>query len=288
MIVNIDWISFTFPFVLQKDEDGVVDAAISFERALEMGWGDRRGYLDTIEDWKSGGGRRPYSNSVFSASSGIYFWSSPVLNHVLCEITGTGCEALRRSDLLYPLIAAHQDHITRIDIACDMETEVAPLEFADVRGSKRFKSGGYKRSESGETVYVGSKSSDRYARIYRYNSPHPRSHLLRCEMVFRAEQAREVAKLSLQSSPYDLAAQCGAIYKWEHHAWQTGVNDPTPVSSWSEERGMGSTVRWMFSQVLPAAKRVIDQGESEHVLMFCKELLAYISDGDYNVLIAKK
>lgn len=288
MIVNVDWLSFTFPFALSKDEDGVIDPAVSFEEAMSKAWGSHISFIDAFEDWTAGGGRAPYTNSMYSKQAGIHLWTSPILDHVLCEITGHGCHVLRSSGILNSMIERHQKRVTRIDIACDIETSVKPPEFAAVRTTKRFKSGGHQFSDTGETIYVGSKSSDRYARVYRYYDPHPRAHLLRVEMVFRAEQAREISRRVLTETLYELAASCGAIYGWQHETWNTGISNPTPVSSYSEERHQGSTVRWLFTQVLPAAKRVCDEGETEHVIMFCKELLAHINENEYHVLIAKK
>lgn len=285
MIVTVDWISFTFPFVLQKDEDGVIDSGISFERALETGWGDMLSFIEAFEDWMPGGGRAPYTNSVRSAQAGVTFWSSPTMEHVLCEISGTGCHMLRASGILERLIERQSKRITRIDIAVDIESEVKPREFATRHSVKRFKSGRDIWSETGETMYVGSEKSERYARVYRYFPPHPRSHLLRVEHVFRAEQAREVAKLVLTSSPYDLAASVGAVYGWEHPIWQHGIDNPTPVSSYSQDRHMGGTVRWLFNQVLPAIERVASEGEDEHVLMFAKEVVAILKNKGYSLLI---
>lgn len=137
------------------------------------------------------------------------------------EISGKGCERMHNAGTLVELVKKAMDigTVTRMDIAVDMKCDVDPRDFVKRRKNKRQKSEETAVSNTGITCYVGSRKSDRYARVYRYHPPHPRADLLRCEMVFRGLQAERAVKTWLAVGDEETAARSGNIYGWKHEAF---------------------------------------------------------------------
>jgi DNA relaxase NicK len=162
--------------------------------------------------------------------------------------------------LMDEILSAVTEHVTRIDIACDIETDVRPLDFVEQLSHKKMQSSGYQKSNSGETCYVGSQKSDRYARCYRYNDPHPRAHLLRIEHVFRKEYAKVTTQAIIEHGIDHIATSAGKAFGWSHPIWQT-TNDLAPsISVVSSERNAGKTIFWLVNSVSPAFKRLVTDG----------------------------
>jgi len=158
-------------------------------------------------DWeKQERSRAPYTDAWVQSEGGITLFASPNLTHACIEISGAGCERLLSHGQFQKILDCSKERITRIDIATDIETSTLPSEFVAIVAHDRMRASGYQKSETGETCYVGSKKSDRYARVYRYYKPHPRANLLRIEHVFRRDYAKVVAAAILETSVEAAAA----------------------------------------------------------------------------------
>jgi hypothetical protein len=259
MLTKLDWISFTLTVTpaAKPDELTAYSAAmIAFHEVFPAALG----ILITNKRWTTGKGRAPYSVSFEHEKSKIKLFCHPTLPHALFEISGQGCEWLTKHNMLYPLLEAVQKRVTRLDIACDMEVATDPAAFAEQRDTQRFRSHGHMISETGSTYYVGSRSSDRYARVYRYNPPHERAHLLRCEMVVKAEQAKGAAGDILWGGLSQYASSLGAVFAWKHPAWQPQDMTATPPPSWRPERRQGKTLFWLADTVAPLLARLHSEG----------------------------
>lgn len=200
-------------------------------------------------------GRKPYSASFSAHNITVFF--SPRQDTVLVEASGKGCEWLRSQGLLDKVLALTNGRATRLDIAVDFETDLDPREFAKLR-TDRIKSEGFQSSASGVTCYVGSQSSDRYARVYRYYEPHPRAQYLRVEMVHRRSLARGFVQLVRDEGLEKAAEMAGACFSWGHPIWDTQNSSKPP--SWRSETRQGGTVSWFWSAVVPAVRRLLDDG----------------------------
>lgn len=183
----------------------------------------------------------------------------PRLTHALVEISGRGCEYLYSQGIDLEFVEAIQARITRLDIACDIETQAKPSSFVEDCDMKRFKSTSHVVSPSGETVYLGARSSDRYCRVYRYNAPHERSHLLRCEFVIKGANAKLTAARLRNEGYRALAAAMGDAFGFNHASWQPGSN-PSDLRTFRAERREGKTLYWLASTVAPLFVRLHTEG----------------------------
>jgi len=204
--------------------------------------------------------RAPYTDAWVLPARGLSLFASPTLTHACVEISGQGCEAAIEKGLMQDIIKACASRVTRVDIASDIETSTQPEEFVAIVSHEKMRASGYQKSETGETCYVGSKSSDRYARVYRYYPPHPRSHLLRIEHVFRRKYAKSVVQAVLDTSLSGVAEAAGKAFGWAHSEWRPEATQHADISIVSPERGAGSTITWLVRSVAPAIRRLIADG----------------------------
>jgi len=259
MRTHIDWLTFTL--TLRYEGEGIEAYALAL----------RNGFVDTFGsvladrcfagDWQAKErSRAPYQHAYTVQETGVSVFASPTLTHFCVEISGQGCERLIDQGDMGQILSCIHERCTRIDIACDIETEVRPTEFIAQTEHERMRSSGYQKSNTGETCYVGSQKSDRYARVYRYNSPHPRSHLLRVEHVFRRENAKSVAFQCCDMDMAAIATAAGKAFGWCHNLWITG-SDLLPDISPVKERGRsGSTIYWLVNSAAPAFKKLVQTG----------------------------
>jgi len=265
MRTHIDWLTFTMtPRYGTFDNEGM-STGEDYAAAIEAAW-HATFDIETLAGAFSGvwekqeKSRAPYSDCWANRDSGITLFAGIALNHCCVEISGTGCEKLIQENLLAQVLGAVANRITRIDIACDIETQITPTEFVSALKHKRMRSGGHQFSSSGETQYVGSRKSDRFARVYRYNKPHPRAHLLRIEHVFHKENAKRVAAAIVESGIESVSVSAGIAFGWAHEVWEPEKIDPVDISVVSVERNVGATVFWLVTSVSPAFKRLCDSG----------------------------
>lgn len=261
---HIDWLTFTFTPVYLQGYDHV-PAEAKFENALVDG-------LVSVFDhdltsivfggiWKArGAARAPYSHAWNIDDGSITIFANPALNHACVEISGKGCERLISRNVILTLLSAVKSRVTRIDLAIDIKTEITPTEFVSAIVGKRMRSSGFQKSESGETCYVGSQKSERYARVYRYVPPHPRADLLRIEHVFRRDVARLFAGHYASGNTQPLLAEIGRQFGWAHPIWQVGEVGDVSLRIVNAERGGGKTVLWLMRSCAPAFRRLVQDG----------------------------
>lgn len=259
MRTHIDWLTFTIPMVYQSE------AKEDYAYAIQAGLLDL--FQNDLVQSIFGGAwthekrsRAPYKDTWMDAEAGISIYASPNLTHATVEISGQGCERLIAAGNLNDILAKCHERVTRIDVATDIETGTIPSEFIFFLSHERMRASGFQKSETGETCYVGSKKSDRYARVYRYFPPHPRSHLLRIEHVFRRDYAKSVAASILDTTVESVAAAAGKAFGWAHVDWQPSAAQVADISIVAAERNAGNTVTWLVRSVAPAIKRLIADG----------------------------
>jgi len=272
MRTHIDWITFTLrPVWISTIPIGGFEEA--YANALADGFYTVFGE-DTVSKAFAGGwqkrerSRAPYTDAWEIKGSGITVFASPSLDHFCVEISGAGCERLIELDALSDVLTVAQDRVTRIDIAVDIETTVTPSEFVKSLSHARMRASGYQISETGATSYVGSQKSDRYARVYRYNPPHPRSNLLRIEHVFRREYAKVVAAQVCSFDVESVANAAGKAFGWSHSIWKPSQSNHVDISVQAGNKQGGSTLFWLTHSCAPAFRRLVKEGIIENPVQF--------------------
>lgn len=259
MDVHIDWVSWTLPTEAQpKDISDLYNVAkgLCNGQAAVVGKTVFNG-----DGYEAGPGRPPYRIAILREDHGCAIYGGSHTDTALFELSGRGCDRIRKAGMAVNLIEALGESVTRIDIACDVLTDTQPAVFSNQRTHQRFRSIGFVRSDSGETCYIGSPKSDRFCRVYRYNSPHPRSALLRIEFVFRRGHAKNAAAdISEAQGLETFAARSGNTFGFNHRDWQPHVKTDERVTVPTFKRSDEDTVRWLYAQVAPAMRRVLESG----------------------------
>jgi hypothetical protein len=185
-------------------------------------------------------------------------------DRVLVSFPGTACEVLRRKGITQDILKNVCSDVSRIDLTLDILTDTTPMEFCKLRDKERHKNGAVMYSDEGITQYVGSWSSDRFARVYRYNPPHVRSAFLRVEHVFRGNQGKSIAAKLVSSSPRTILETVGAIYGWTHNDFFLAVMDAgqQETVAWHKtEVAEGKTLRWLQEVCCPSIIKLVREGE---------------------------
>ena len=183
---------------------------------------------------------------------------------VLCSFGGQACKVLRARGRTQEVLKNVCSDVTRIDLSVDIRTETKPMEFCGKRDKQKHKTGAFMFSEEGETQYVGSWSSDRFCRVYRYNPPHERSAFLRVEHVFKGRQAKAVAARLVDVHPSAIIEDVGNIYGWAHPDWLAARRlsaTPENVVWYKEERHISKTAKWLAETAAPSLVRLVKEGE---------------------------
>ncbi|MDE8535456.1 hypothetical protein PZC41_14200 [Staphylococcus aureus] len=247
----IDYLSFTIPFDTENLEPHTMRRVASARAAhylpetagTEFERGVRSGLKATA---------KPFQGCTVSIGGG---W-------ILFEISGQGCRYLEDRERLDALIKATAPRVTRVDIATDILTDANPIAFAEQRDENRTRSISKIESPDGTTVYLGSRSSNRHVKIYRYNAPHPRAALLRIEYTYRQEDAKTVAMMIVEGATIASLAQASASrYGWLHEAYQPDPEENgEDLPAYRKAREAGKTVYWIFEQVVPAIRKLREEG----------------------------
>lgn len=260
MFVKVDWMSFSLTWALDNGREGEYLLKNMSDALSDLGFAELPEKLNMFVAWERQLGRAPYRESLFDVTSGIRIYYHPNLQHCLFELSGTACDWLERRGDLYYTLNAVQSRLTRIDIAADMLTDVRPSEFVVARDEKRFKSSGSQISESGETYYLGSRHSNRFCRVYRYNPPHERSHLLRCEFQVKAEDARKMPAVIFSEGIEAVAESLKEKFGFRHECWAQKDVSPAEIKAWRPDRKEGKTLFWLADTVAPLLARLQSEG----------------------------
>lgn len=256
---HIDWLSFTRPSEAVCD-----DHANLYYIARDMLKGisnEHETYLFNGTGFDVGVGRPPYRYALERDDRSVRLFGGGHLANILCECTGRACEGLRGYQSSASFIAPIVDNLTRLDFAVDIRTEIRPSAFANERDVKSFRSVSYISSGTGETVYIGSPKSDRFARVYRYNKPHPRSADLRVEFVFRRGLAKAAGRALLDAGNFEkFSASLGRTWGWTHEIWHTPYKDAEKLKTPMMTRADADTIAWLYKSVRPAIRRVLASG----------------------------
>lgn len=259
MDAKVDYASFTILADHRGagDEQAVQDAVVGELWTRHEAFGS---WAESLKGWQPGGARGHYSRSLFHPGTYTSVRFGGTANHILVELPGTACQALRNTGCLDAVIASASDRLTRLDIAVDIPGGCSPREFVQAGYNERFKSYAEIVSESGETEYVGSMKSERYARVYKYNPPHPRAGTLRVEHVLRSDFAKSAASTILSLGILGLATLCGNTWGWQASDWQPDNMTDGKLKAKRADRHEPGRVRWLHQVVFPALVKAHKEG----------------------------
>jgi len=260
MRAHVDWLTFTLPMWFSTREDSSYEESIEYAFVSTFDAKTLSGVFGG--EWElQERSRAPYTNAWAMEDCGITRVASQSLNHACVEISGKGCERVIREGMMEDVMRSVEARITRVDIAVDIETDTTPTEFVQEKNHKRMRAHGTQISSTGETCYVGSQASDRYCRVYRFNPPHPRAHLLRVEYVFRKDYAKAICRGLLDGGIMAVTKSSGEAFGFTHVAWEMDAGKSVDISIISPSRSAGSTVHWLITSCAPAFRRLVESGD---------------------------
>lgn len=202
--------------------------------------------------------RAPYSFARRSNDCTRTLYVHPLASHFTLEVSGQYCQKI--APVMPDVCKAFEGCFTRLDLAVDMDTPVTPLEFDEKVNAQRIQTRSKMVSSTGQTVYIGSRTSERFARVYRYFPPHPRAHLLRAEFQLKGAYANAYADEIAQGVTLSsLASGLGDTFGFAHDCWKPdSVSKPVTVASHAQS---GQTVAWLTKTVAPLLRRLEREGK---------------------------
>lgn len=215
-MAKIDWYSFTIPLPGPMDGHGI-DVLETINRAFYTVFPPSFDPINGDGTWDIVPAKGFYAwRSTHRASHVAVSWGT-VNPHLLVELAGQSCDWLRLSGSFASIIAASYTRVSRIDAAIDIRCKTKPRHFVAAGFAKRFKeAGAVIHSKTGDTVNVGNRKSDRFARVYRYSPPNPRAHLLRIEAEYKGKAARELGKLLASAGEIEAIRAAHKPFAWQH------------------------------------------------------------------------
>lgn len=231
-------------------------------------------YYEIPASWGVESGTRPYSTRLRHSITDVCLSVGNANAHIYVEFAGKACSNYDAQGGLGDIIKRSSNRVSRIDFAVDILSDVDPRDFSEQRTNKSFKSSGNKRTPSGRTEYVGGRTSERMARVYRYESPHPRSHLLRVEAEYKGDAGKAAAKHYLEVGLQQASLDAHQAFGWKHPAWsqENESQGKIPYKTYRPENA--STVRWLYGDVVTALLKSVQKG-----LIDFDEWLAFVREG---------
>lgn len=265
--ILVDWVSATIPLINEQNPTTLPDLKDDLARTFEHHFGPVSGTRPG-----SGPYRISYHASMTDERHHFTLYGRLGDDTALMEISGSGCEVLRQHGQLEEFLYLSLDTSTRLDIAIDFETSVAPSEFANTCTNDRIKTRSEITSPTGDTCYLGSRKSERFCRVYRYHEPHPRAKYLRIEMVLKKGLSKNAIGVILQAGLQEAADRAAATYRFSHPIYEhLGA---ASIQSYRPERDTSQTVRWFYTQVVPALNKLLWDGS-----LTLEEVVNAISSG---------
>lgn len=211
---KIDWYSFTIPLPYSFTGSGV-ETLTAINNILQGLFGAALDDLSADGTWRLDPAKGFYQFRAQHLTSGVQVSWGEVNKHLFVELPGQACSWARTAAVFDRVIQQTHPRASRVDATIDIETTTMPDAFVSAGFAKRFaKNTEDKKSDTGETYYVGARASGRCARVYRYYPPHPRAHLLRLEAEYKKKPARELAGLLAARGVIEAVRAAHAVFDW--------------------------------------------------------------------------
>jgi len=259
MIHSIDYYSFTIPYEFPTNIKIEEKCRLAIKKFVSHCGLSDTGFLRR-EAWEIESGARQYQIRLRHSSLDICVSFGQVNAHIFVECAGKACNNLDALDVLDKIIETTMERTTRIDFAVDLLTDCDPREFIAQRGGSAFKSSGEIRTPSGRTNYIGSRSGDRMARVYRYEPPHPRASFLRVEAEYKHAAAKAAARHFITNGHSQACLDAHSPFQWKHAAWTPEDTTSSKIPYTAYRPDNASTVRWLYGDVVTALSKAVKAG----------------------------
>lgn len=260
----IDWASFTVPIFYTEQPPMRHAMVVRTKKVLE----NLASEMPTIfaisaAIWNQTTPQRPYTMAWVCPDLGIRLNADPRRKEALIVFNGAACEQIRKMGTVAQneVLRQVQQSGTRLDLATDIESN-AEIKAIEAAGwAKRIVSTAYISSYSGQTLYIGSRKSEAFCRVYRYNPPHPRASLIRVEFELKKSRAKTVAELARIEGVALATRSVAARFEIQHATVEHVFTGSTrPIKTEATERIQAKTEHWLLTQCVPAFIRLCEDG----------------------------
>lgn len=274
---TLDWISATLPKQDAKDFalKGFLGAIVPSTKSKGM-----YGYTNTVH--YETGAKRMYSTAREDMGEHFVFSGTTLTN--IWSVHGVSPKQLLNT------LQDFNGRISRIDFAIDVKgldlnpQDLSFLKNTANKGHGRTPSRSLVTSDSGgATHYVGSRSSEKFLRIYNKAAQLGLSDKwTRVELEMKGETAHAVGWQSGFLSEAEFFSMCAAMIKsvfdCENPTWQQALSGAGNVFD-VPKQDKKDTMAWLISQVAPSVARVILENPSKDVWgWFCDEVDKHIKN----------
>lgn len=259
--MKVDWLTWTMPYKWLTDDALRYDVDSANSEALANLCDVIPEYAVISQDWNFSVPQRPYTQAFVCAVTGIKMHVAKYRRECLFTADGTACGRLHDAGLIGAFVHVASETCTRIDIAIDTKTEVRPNEIAKHGYSKRIKTYSEVVKQSGETCYIGSRTSDVMCRVYRYNKPHPRHKLLRFEFEIKGDTAKAVSQQIVVDGIHKVARGIGQRFEFSHPIAVAALSgSAVTVRTEPHKKSAAKTELWLIKTAVPAFHRLVSEG----------------------------
>lgn len=288
--VGVDWLSITGK--LKKGEGDVgrndFEWAASFARKICNAAIGREELLSPVP------ASRHYANSFIGLVSGIRVNIGGDIYKQGWQVVLSGgvCSKITDWRAVAEFVAIWQARITRCDLKIDLiDGGVSPNQFRKEYeaqyGDDTPRQFSFVKSRNGDTVYLGSRSSERMMRVYdKAAEQGVRADWLRVEMEFKEGEAHRAFETYL-NNPLAVAAEfadfikgdCNGVYLHLRRIARNAVSERqiTPKT-------VGDTEKWLSGQVLASFEKLGLNDEAAMDRVFQRLHETYIAVKLWNIL----
>lgn len=169
---------------------------------------------------------------------------------------------------------------SRIDLAIDTKSEGLSIRKLALFTRKNLPEMGVKSfshiksHEGGETLYLGSRTSELFMRIYNKaaeqgNKPENPKDWIRIELECKGERAKQIGVMVALRTDNEIVALTRGLVKsmadFPDKAWQRAVGD-TPITIGKSQVKSSKTRAWLLETIAPAMARYISENADEKLL----------------------
>jgi hypothetical protein len=230
----------------------------------------------SVDDLTVATPQRPYRRAWVCPNTGWRINADAARREALIVFNGGACEMLRKigAEAERQVLLQVMESGTRLDLATDVATEL-PIKDVETAGwAKRITSTTFITSGTGETLYIGSRKSGAFSRVYRYVAPHPRCGLLRVEHEMKKEQARAVASIAAVHGVDEAQRSVAAKFNYGHPVLiKAFAGHSRPIVTKSHERTLAKTEIWLMTQCAPAFQKLVAAGVIVDAQAWCNRYM---------------